>query len=190
MLENLQELDTSTEDSSALRGAITITAPTMFGRMHVLPLLQSFLVSHPGVAVRFLLLDRVVSLVDEGIDLAIRIGNLPDSSLRAKWVGTVQESVFASPGYLAAHGTPQSPRELLQHSIIACSTVTPVADRWSFASVGPVAVRPRLVVNTTEAAVDAAVAGLGITMIVSYQAAPHVALGRLVRLLAQYEVTP
>jgi DNA-binding transcriptional LysR family regulator len=187
LLAGIEELDGIAGETAALRGGIALTASTMFGRMHVLPLLQSFLAAHPGVSVRLVLLDRVVSLVDEGLDIGVRIGALPDSSLRAIRVGAVQESVYASPAYLAAHGTPEHPRALAQHSLISCTSITPVADRWSFAGVGPVAVHPRLVVNTTDGAVEAAVAGIGLTFIVSYQAARHVAAGRLVRILRAHE---
>lgn len=190
LLAGLEELDAIASDTGTLRGSIGVTAPTMFGRMHVLPLVQSFLQAHPAVSVRLALLDRVVSLVDEGLDLAVRIGALPDSSLRALRVGTVQESLYASPAYLAAHGTPATPRELSRHRIVACTTITPIPDRWSFVEIGPVPVQPCLVVNTTEAAVEAAASGLGIAFIVSYQAAPHLAAGRLVRILAEFEPPP
>lgn len=190
LLAGLEELEAVTEETAAPRGGIAVTAPTMFGRMHVLPLVGEFLRRHPHVSVRLMLLDRVVSLVDEGLDLALRIGSLPDSSLRATRLGTVQESIYASPGYLAARGTPAAPRDLAQHDIIACTTITPVADRWSFPEIGPVAVQPRLTVNSTDAAVEAAAAGLGLSFIVSYQAAPHVAAGRLVRVLRAHEPPP
>lgn len=190
LLAGYEELDGIAEEAGTLRGGIGVTAPTMFGRMHLLPLVQSFLEAHPEVTVRLVLLDRVVSLVDEGLDLALRIGSLPDSALRATRVGDVQESIYASPDYLAAQGVPQHPRDLARHRIVACTTITPVADRWHFPGIGPVPVQPRLVVNTTEAAVQAAVAGLGLSFIVSYQAAPHVAAGRLVRVLQAHEPPP
>lgn len=183
IVADFEELDSITETTSAPRGMIGVTAPSMFGRMHVLPLIHAFLSRHDDITVRLMLLDRVVSLVDEGLDLAVRIGNLPDSALRAIRVGTVREGIYASPAYLAAAGIPTSPRDLAAHRVIACTIITPIPDRWSFQTLPPVAVQPRLIVNTPDAAVEAAIAGLGLTFIVSYQAAPHVAAGRLVRVL-------
>ena len=175
------------------RGWINVTAPTMFGRLHVLPIVQSFLAQYPHIDVRMLLLDRVVSLVDEGLDLGIRIGQLPDSSLRAVRVGQVRRVVCATPLYIARHGIPETPRELVSHSVVACTAVTPIPERWSFH--GPrgftsVAVNPRLVVNTTDAAVDAALNGLGLTCIRYYQAEPHAAAGSLQTVLVEYEPPP
>ena len=197
-LENCRRLLSTYDELEAVnlgervqpRGWINVTAPTMFGRLHVLPLVKSFLGQYPQVDVRLLLLDRVVSLVDEGLDLGVRIGQLPDSSLRAVRVGQVRRVVCASPPYIARHGIPETPRDLLSHSVVACTAVTPVPDRWSFFfpnGIASVTVEPRLVVNTTDAAVDAALNGLGLTCIRSYQAEPHVAAGRLQTVLVEYE---
>jgi len=175
------------------RGWINVTAPTMFGRLHVLPLVQTFLGEYPQVDVRLLLLDRVVSLVDEGLDLGVRIGQLPDSSLRAVRVGQVRRVVCAAPRYIAQHGVPMTPHDLCSHTVVACTSVTPIPDRWSFhgpSGVTSVAVKPRLVVNTTAGAVDAAVDGLGLTCVRSYQAEPHIASGRLQTVLTEYEPPP
>ena len=175
------------------RGTINVTAPAMFGRLHVLPLVRRFLDRYPKVDIRLLLLDRVVSLVDEGLDLGVRLGQLPDSSLRAVRVGEVRRAVYASPEYIARHGVPVIPHELGNRSVIACTTVTPIADRWTFhgqRGVSTVAVKPRLVVNTTDAAVDAALDGLGLVCIMSYQADPYVAAGRLQAVLVEYQPPP
>jgi DNA-binding transcriptional LysR family regulator len=175
------------------RGWINVTAPVMFGRLHVLPLVQDFLGKYPQIDVRLLLLDRVASLVDEGLDLGVRIGQLPDSSLRAVLVGQVRRIVCATPQYIARHGAPATPRDLTNHSVVACTTVTPIPDRWSFhrpSGVTSVAVTPRLIVNTTAAAVDAALNGLGLTCIMSYQAEPHMAAGLLQTVLVKYEPPP
>ncbi|MBR0660399.1 LysR family transcriptional regulator [Neoroseomonas oryzicola] len=190
ILAGMEELDAVTEDVAALHGSVAVTAPTMFGRLHVLRLVQGFLVQHPGVAVRLMLLDRVVSLADEGLDLAVRIGALPDSALRATRLGEVQEGIYASPAYLAAHGRPEAPRDLAGHAVIACTALAPVPDRWTFPGAAVVVVAPRLVVNTPDAAVDAAVAGLGLANLVSYQAAAHVAAGRLRRVLSAHAPPP
>jgi DNA-binding transcriptional LysR family regulator len=175
------------------RGWISVTAPVMFGRLHVLPLVQDFLGEYPQVHVRLLLLDRVVSLVDEGLDLGVRLGQLPDSTLRAVRVGQVRRVVCASPQYIARHGVPAAPRDIESHSVVACTAVTPVPDRWSFHRPGgitSVGVTPRLVVNTTAAAVAAAVDNLGLTCVFSYQMEPHAAAGRLETVLVDYEPPP
>ena len=194
LLATYDELETvSSGERTEPRGWVNVTAPVMFGRLHVLPLVRSFLSEYPQVDVRLLLLDRVVSLVDEGLDLGVRIGQLPDSGLRAVRVGQVRRIVCAAPQYLSRHGEPATPRDLGSHSLVACTAVTPVPDRWSFH--GPdgatsVTVRPRLVVNTTAAAVDAALDQFGLTCIRSYQAEPHAAAGRLKTVLVEYEPPP
>jgi DNA-binding transcriptional LysR family regulator len=154
---------------------------------------RSFLDRYPRVDIRLLLLDRTVSLVDEGLDLGVRLGPLPDSSLRALRVGEVRRAVYASPKYIAAHGVPGTPHELGSHSVVACTAVTPIADRWTFhgpRGIAAVAVKPRLIVSTTDAAVDAALGGLGLACIMSYQADPYVAEGRLQAVLIEYQPPP
>jgi DNA-binding transcriptional LysR family regulator len=125
--------------------------------------------------VRLLLVDRVVSLAEEGVDVAVRLGALPDSSLRARVIGQVQSLLCASPAYLRRAGMPRTPAALARHSCIAFSGTTPVVDRWSFSRPGrgarTVTVRARLVVNSGQAAIDAALAGLGIVRVLSYQVA-------------------
>lgn len=172
------------------RGRLGVTAPVMFGRLHVLPVVQAFLRDHPAATVQLLLLDRVVSLVDEGLDVAIRLGRLPDSSLRAIRVGEVRRGVYAGTKYLRENGTPRTPQALARHACVACTAVTPVPDRWTFERDGRgfvVPVSSRLVVNTAEAAIDAALAGLGPTCVLSYQADAHVRAGRLERILGPFE---
>jgi DNA-binding transcriptional LysR family regulator len=172
------------------RGRLGVTAPIVLGRLHVLRVVQAFLREHPAAAVHLLLVDRLVSLVEEGFDVAIRIGRLPDSSLKATRVGEVRRGVYASPKYLQANGTPRTPQGLSSHECIACTAVTPVPDRWTFERDGRrfvVPVSSRLVVNTAEAAIDAALAGLGPTCVLSYQVDAHVRAGRLERILASFE---
>jgi DNA-binding transcriptional LysR family regulator len=174
-------------------GVLHVTAPAMFGRLHVLPSIVGFLARYPQVDVRAVLLDRVVSLVDEGLDVAIRLGELPDSSLRATRAGQVTMGVYASPGYLDRYGMPTTPHDLAGHAVISCLTITPIPDRWSFegaGGVGTVAVKPRLIVNTTDAAADAAASGLGLTSIMSYQAASHVRSGALQQVLTGFQPPP
>ncbi|MBS0561983.1 MAG: LysR family transcriptional regulator, partial [Proteobacteria bacterium] len=118
-------------ESSEPHGVLHVTAPAAFGRLHVLPAIEAYLRRHPRVEVRALLLDRVVSLVEEGLDVGVRIGDLPDSSLRAVRVGSVNRAVYANPDYLARHGTPDTPQALRGHAIVGCSAVTPLPDRWT-----------------------------------------------------------
>lgn len=175
------------------RGRLTVTAPIVFGRLHVLPVVEAFLRDHPATTAQLVLLDQVVSVVDQGMDVAVRIGQLPDSSLRAIRVGEVRRGVYASPTYLRQSGTPRTPQGLGRHACVACSPVTPVPDRWTFHRDGRtlvVSVSPRLVVNTAEAAIAAAVAGLGVTCVLSYQVEALVRSGQLVRILEGYEPPP
>ena len=164
------------------RGTLRVTAPTHFGRLHLGPLLAKFLERHPAVDIDLLLVDRIISLVEEGLDVGVRLGELPDSTLRATRSGSVRLGLYASPSYLERRGTPMSPHELAMHDVVASTVTTPTPDRWSLAAGSSVAVRPRLVVNTTEAAAEVATSGLGIVRLVSYQAAPLIEDGRLVQL--------
>lgn len=170
-------------ESEELRGAVAVAAPVLLGQMHVAPIVHEFLAAHPAVGIRLSLHDRVVSLAEEGIDVAVRIGALTDSSLRAKVVGHVSSVLCASPDYLAARGVPRTVTDLARHDGIAFTQTTPVADRWSFGGrarrPNDVEPRVRLTVNTARAALDAAVAGLGVVRVYSYQAAPFVREGAL-----------
>jgi DNA-binding transcriptional LysR family regulator len=141
------------------------------------------------VSVTLSLLDRPVDLVEEGLDVAVRIGLLPESSAIASRVGAVRRIVVASADYLAQHGAPAAPADLARHAIVAFSGVAGV-EQWAFrgtAREGNVAINPRLVVTTAEAALDAARAGFGITRVLSYQAAQDIARGSLLRLLPAHE---
>jgi DNA-binding transcriptional LysR family regulator len=171
-------------------GTLTLTAPEMFGRLHLLPIAQDFMRDYPAVSVSLLLLNRIVSFVDEGIDLGVRIAHLPDSSLRAIAVGHVSRVACTSPSYLARCGAPISPADLAGHETIA---VSGAAERWIFADgkgEQSIAVGARLVVNTVQAALDAAVADGGIVRALSYQTAPLEASGKLRRILVPYEPPP
>ena len=171
------------------RGQLTITAPVLFGRMYVTPGIVDYLRRYPDVSVSALLLDRMVNLLEEGVDVGVRIGELPDSGLRAVGVGHVRRVVCASPAYLKAHGAPKSPRDLARHCIVASNAVTPSSE-WQFGSgrsTLSVRVKPRLTVTNNEAAIVAAVAGFGVTRLLSYQTAPYVAGGQLKVVLQDYE---
>jgi DNA-binding transcriptional LysR family regulator len=176
-------------------GVLVVTAPVMFGALHVRPIIEAYLATYPDVRVRLLLLDRVVNVVDEGIDAAIRIAHLPDSALVATSVGTTRRVVCASPAYLARHGKPQEPRALAEHRCISFTALTP-SETWSFGP-GPaggrakhVKVEPVLAVNTAEGAIASALAGQGVTCALSYQVAGPLRVGTLVALLTAYEPDP
>lgn len=174
---------------STARGELTLTAPVVFGRLHLLAVVTDFLHAFPDIDVRLVLADRVLHLQDDYVDLALRIGNLPDSSLRAIKVGAVGQVVCASPNYLKTHGIPMRPADLAHHACVTFSGLG-AADRWVFRHDGrdeTVAVRSRLVVTTAEAAIDAAIAGLGLTRVLSYQIAAARAEGRLQAVLQDHE---
>jgi len=158
----------------------------------VLSVIADFLKAYPEVDVRLKQTDRPVGLHEEQVDAAVRIGHLPDSSLRARRLGNVRRVLCASPAYLAAKGRPERPEDVAEHACISFESVMPV-DRWSFGDEGDrhhIGVRSRMMVNTAEAAVDAAVAGLGITRVLSYQVAEAVAANQLELLLAPHEPAP
>lgn len=173
------------------RGQLVVTAPLMFGRLHVAPIVLDFVRRHPHVSVRMLFLDRVADLIDEGIDAAIRIGPLPDSSLTAIRVGSMRRIVCAAPRYLRARGTPRTPAALADHDVVAFANA-PLGE-WSFGAEGArwtVEPRARLEVNSAEVAVAAAAAGHGITRVLYYQAARELRAGRLRILLPEFEPAP
>lgn len=190
ILGDYDELTDALQNQSAPRGLLTVTAPVMFGRLHIMPIVNQFLGRHAGVDVRLLLFDRVAPLVDEGIDLACRIGILADSTLIAQKVGGVRRVLVASPAYLAEAGTPRHPEELVGHRFI--STLSAATGPWRFGPDDEVAVRlrPRLAVNSVDAALDAALAGFGVARFFSYQTAQAIAEGRLVRILSDFEPPP
>ena len=167
-------------EDAAPRGTLTVAAPLMFGRLHVLPVLARLLREHRDLAARLLLSDRVVHLVEEGVDAAVRIGEPADSALIAVKVGAVRRVLVASPGYLAAHGTPQAPADLAGHDLVAFEGVN-FTSEWRFGDARALTLRiePRLAVNSADAAIAAAEAGLGITRTLSYQVHEAVQAGRL-----------
>jgi DNA-binding transcriptional LysR family regulator len=176
----------------APRGELIISAPILFGRLHVLPIAVEFLKAYPDIDMRTLFSDRIVNLLDEHVDLAVRIGELPDSSLFARRIGSMRRVVCASPEYFAEHGTPETPEDLATHRCITFEGLV-LGATWTFAggkSQSTTAVRPRLIVNTAQAAVDAAIAGIGITQVFSYQAAEAVRAGKLVLVLREFEPAP
>lgn len=193
ILEEVEEAEREAAgEYSAPRGELAVSAPVVFGRLHVLPVVADFLKTYPEIDVRLLLADRVVDLVAEHVDVAVRLGRLPDSSLVASRVGTIRRIVCASPSYLARRGTPMQPEDLAAHDCIAFLGLT-TPELWTF-STGTaqvsVPVHSRLVVTTAEAAIDAAVAGLGLARVLSYQAAAAMRAGTLEAVLCDAEPEP
>jgi DNA-binding transcriptional LysR family regulator len=192
----LDELDDAERaaagEYSAPRGHLTITAPVMFGRLHVAPVILAFLKSYPDITARLALADHVINLIDEHADVAVRIGRLADSSMVAARLGQVRWVTCASPAYLKAKGQPATPADLDQHDCIAFEGVYSSAS-WNFGSGGQqltVPIHPRLAVNTADAAISAAMAGAGITRVLSYQVAAPVETGALALILSGFEPNP
>jgi DNA-binding transcriptional LysR family regulator len=190
VLADLDEIERAAAgEGTAPRGELRVTAPILFGRLHVLPIVLEFLGRFPDVSVALTLLDRSIDLVEEGLDVAVRIGALAERSAIASRVGAVHRIVVASPDYLARQGTPLAPADLGAHVVIAFAGMFGV-ERWVFrdnAEEESVAIEPRLVVTTAEAAVDAARSGFGLTRVLSYQAADDIGRGSLRRVLTAYE---
>jgi len=193
ILADIEEAETvATGTHAAPRGTLTLTAPVLFGQLYVTPILVRYLQQYPEVDVQCLFLDRVVNVVEEGIDVAVRIGELPDSSLQAARVGRVRRVLVAAPAYLKAHGVPQHPEDLARHAIVSASGVTPVSE-WRFSDAGKSLLQrlqPRMRTTTNDSAIVAALAGLGITRLLSYQVAAHVRSGALQVLLEDFETAP
>jgi len=194
ILEDVGEAERAASgEYSAAKGELNITAPMVFGRLHVLPVAMEFLKAYPAVDIRCVLNDRVVNLLEDHIDLALRIGDLPDSSsLITTQIGSVRRVVCGSPAYFARRGVPENIDELAMHDCITFEGL-PFPDFWMFptskANVSA-AVHARLVVNTAEAAIDAAIAGLGVTRVLSYQVAAPMKAGLLNVVLQELEPAP
>jgi DNA-binding transcriptional LysR family regulator len=176
----------------APKGELIIAAPIVFGRLQLLPVVMEFLESFPQIDIRITLSDRVVNLLEERVDVALRIGELPDSSLVATRVGTIRRVVCANPEYFAKRGMPERPDELGAHDCVTFEALMSPQE-WVFGSgksAVSVPIHSRLVVNTAEAAIDAAIAGLGITRVLSYQVAESVRAGKLTLALQGFEPRP
>lgn len=192
----LQELEEAEElaSGSALRprGNLTVTAPVLFGELYLIPLIASYLDAHAEVTVNALLVDRVVNMLDEGIDVAVRIGQLPEGSLTALKVGEIRPVVCASPSFLDRHGRPQQPNDLLDAPVVMAATSVLLTD-WQFLTPdGPLTLRPpsRFTVSSNNAAIHAARLGWGFTRVLSYQAAEAVARGELEIVLGEFSTAP
>jgi DNA-binding transcriptional LysR family regulator len=192
----LADLDEAERTARAERteptGRLAVTAPEVFGRREVAPLMCDFLARHPAATGELLLADRIVNLVDEGVDVAVRIGVLRDSSLRARAVGATRRVVVASPSYLARRRRPRAPADLAAHTLVHFSALA-AQPEWRFHRRGRelrVPIAPRLVTNSAEAAIGHAERGGGLAMVLAYQVRDLVKAGRLEVVLARYEPPP
>ena len=180
-------------EQSAPKGDLVIAAPIVFGRLHVLPVVGEFLALYPEINIRLTLSDRNTDLLEDQIDLALRIGRLPDSAMVATGVGEVRLVVCGSPAFFEKHGLPETPQDLAGWPGISFDLIRPVS--WNFAD-GPkgrqhkIDIHARLSVNTAEVALDAAIAGIGVTRVLSYQAADAVRRGLLRIVLEDFEPPP
>jgi DNA-binding transcriptional LysR family regulator len=193
ILEDLNEADRAAAgEYTAPRGELIVTAPVVFGRLQLLPVLADFLQAYPQVNVRLALGDRVVNLLEDHVDLALRIGMLPDSGLIATTLGSVRRVVCASPAYLSKKGTPERVEDLAAHDCVSFELFA-TGNTWRFQVEGAdvvVPIHPRLTVSTAEASVDAAIAGLGITCVLSYQVEAALRAGTLSLILESFEPAP
>jgi DNA-binding transcriptional LysR family regulator len=174
------------------KGDLAVTAPWGLGHMHLLPITVEFLRAYPDVTVRLILTDRVVNTIEENVDVAIRIGNLPDSSMIATRVGSIRHVVCGSPAYFAERGMPKKLADLRDHD---CITIDDIAARpaWKFTRRGRAIVTPvrsRLTVNTSEAAIEAAIAGYGLARVMSYKMVAAMQAGKLATVLEAFEQEP
>jgi len=173
-------------------GNLSVTTPVLFGELFVVPIMLDFLACEPAVTIRAIFADRIVSIAEEGIDVAIRIGSLPDSGLSAKLVGHVRRVICGAPAYLAEHGRPSHPQDLVAAHVVASSASTLLTE-WRFREGDEeIAVHPtpRLVLSSNQAAIEAARRGFGITRVLSYQVAARIDAGELELLLPEYELPP
>ncbi|WP_406819702.1 LysR family transcriptional regulator [Pseudomonas sp. KnCO4] len=178
--------------NSTPKGDLAVTAPILFGKKFVMPCIVRYLQQYPEVDVSAYFLDRIVNMVEEGMDVAVRIGPLPDSGLKALRVGRVRRMLCAAPEYLARHGVPKHPSDLAGHAVIGTTNLSPRAG-WRFGVAEEptlVRVKPRLTVTSNDGAIAAASGGLGIARLLSYQVADELASGQLQVLLAEYEEAP
>jgi len=192
LLELEEAEETAAGTHAAPRGELRITAPVLFGRIFVTPILGEFLDRYPLLEAQTLFVDRVVNLMDEGLDVAIRIGDLPDSSLTAVRVGQIRRVVCASPEYIKKNGLPRHPNDLSGHRLIQ-SLAMESAREWMFLENGKrisIPLKPRLRMNTNDAVIDLVVRGWGLSRLLSYQIAPDLAGGRLQIVLGAFELPP
>lgn len=193
VLEDIAEIERSaTGEYHAPQGELVISIPPVMGRIHVMPIVTEFLRAFPKICVRVQMTDRLVNLFEERVDLALRTGTPESSSLVGVPVGLLRQVVCASPAYLEMRGRPRTPRDLLSHDCVTYEGYA-VGRKWDFLSRGrtcKVEVPSRLIVNSVEAAIVAAIEDAGVARLTSYQVEEHVKSGRLVALLEDYEPAP
>ena len=193
ILADLMEAERAASgEYSAPTGELIVTAPVNLGRLHLIPILAEFLRVYPKIDVRLILVDRIFSLLEDHVDVALRVGVLPDSRLIALRVGSVRRVTCASPAYLAARGTPSTPDDLDGHDCIIYEGIL-APDAWKFVRDKmeiAVSVQPRLIVSNVEAACDAARAGIGIARVFSHHVAASIEAGTLVTVLDDFETKP
>jgi DNA-binding transcriptional LysR family regulator len=186
ILEDVGEAErVAAGEYTAPKGELSVTAPIVFGRLHLVPVLADFLRAYPDIDVRLALSNRQVNLTEEGIDAALRVGELPDSALKATRVGTIRRVFAAGPGYLKARGIPQKPADLIGHDCIGVQGFTG-SGFWSVSDDGEIPVRYRLIVNSTDAACEAAKEGMGIVSVFSHHVASNFQDGTLVSVLPDF----
>ncbi len=184
--------DAAQAERTVPTGRFSLAAPSVFGRLHVAPVMCAYLAKYPSVVGELLLGDRMANLVEEGIDAAVRIGTLEDSSLVARTIGATRRVVVAAPKYLARHKKPRSPEELSRHEVIQFTSLCPTPE-WRFtreARECRVTLSPKYVTNSADAAIGHAELGGGVTMVLAYQVAEAVRHKRLVVLLSDFEPPP
>ena len=193
ILADVEEAEGSAHDERTRpSGRLVVSAPVGFGRLHVSPIMSAYLARYPEVSAELRLADRMINLVEDGVDLAVRIGHLPDSSLVARHVGEMRRIVVASKGYLKQHGEPRTPAALASHATIQFGAMTASPD-WRFVDAGRevrVACTPRFTTNSADAAIQYAEQGGGLTRVLAYQAADAIKAGRLRIILAKFEEPP
>lgn len=192
----LAQVDAADEAAAGInaepQGYLAITAPVLFGQIYVMPGIIDYLQRYPKTEVDAVFLDRVVNLLEEGLDVGVRIGQLPDSTMHALRVGSARLILCASPAYLQRRGMPQQPKELDRHTIIS-SRAGNLSQDWRFTGDNrelSINIKPRLTVTTNGAAINAALEGFGITRLLSYQVANHLASGELKIVLERFEPPP
>lgn len=193
ILEQVSEAErTAAGEYAAPKGELTVTAPVVFGRLHVLPVVVDFLKAYPEIDLRLVLADRIVNLVEDHIDLAVRIGALPDSGLFASRLGAIRRVVCGAPSYFTVRGRPQRPEDLEGHDCITFEGLAAVRAYRFRTAKGEISVpiHSRLTVNSAEAAIDAAAAGLGLTRVLSYQIVAAERAGLIETVLREYEPEP
>jgi len=193
ILADVEEAEGSAEgERTRPSGRLVVSAPVGFGRLHVSPVMSAYLKRYPEVLGELRLADRIVNLVEDGVDLAVRIGHLPDSSLVARHVGEMRRIVVASSGYLRQRGEPETPEAIASHETIQFGAVTAPPD-WRFVEDGReirVACTPRFTTNSADAAIQYAEQGGGLTRVLAYQAAEAIKAGRLRIVLEKFEQPP